>query len=211
MKIQWLGHSSFRIVGSKTVVTDPYGGIGLAFPEVRADIVTVSHGHFDHNAVESVGGEPAVVDDAGMHKIADVTIKGYNTAHDDVQGAKRGGNIIYLITMDGYTIAHLGDLGCMPDHSVLGALEGVDELLIPVGGTYTLDAAGACETVGLLKPRIVVPMHYQTSALAFPLDPVEPFLTGLSGWTIHRLQQSECTITRETLGTPRVLVFNYQK
>ena len=155
MKIQWLGHSSFRIVGSKTVVTDPYGGIGLAFPEVRADIVTVSHGHFDHNAVESVGGEPAVVDDAGMHKIADVTVMGYNTAHDDVQGAKRGGNIIYLITMDGYTIAHLGDLGCMPDHSVLGALEGVDVLLIPVGGNYTIDGAAAAAIVAEVHPRTV--------------------------------------------------------
>ena len=48
MKIQWLGHSSFRILGSKTIVTDPYGEIGLRFPDVRADIVTVSHGHHDH-------------------------------------------------------------------------------------------------------------------------------------------------------------------
>ena len=65
MKIQWLGHSSFRILGSKTIVTDPYGEIGLRFPDVRADIVTVSHGHHDHNAVEAVKGEPAIPGNKG--------------------------------------------------------------------------------------------------------------------------------------------------
>ena len=202
MKIQWLGHSSFRIVGSKTVVTDPYGGIGLAFPEVRADIVTVSHGHFDHNAVESVGGEPAVVDDAGMHKIADVTIKGYNTAHDDVQGAKRGGNIIYLITMDGYTIAHLGDLGCMPDHSVLGALEGVDVLLIPVGGNYTIDGAAAAAIVAEAHPRTVIPMHYKTPGLTVDIADASDFLSRVEG--VEHVPGSEMEITPRM---PRVAVF----
>ena len=105
VKIQWLGHSSFRILGSKTIVTDPYGEIGLRFPDVRADIVTVSHGHHDHNAVEAVKGEPAIVDDAGMHKIADLSIMGYNTAHDDEQGAKRGHNIVFVIQMDGTRVA----------------------------------------------------------------------------------------------------------
>lgn len=139
MKIQWLGHSSFRILGSKTIVTDPYGEIGLRFPDVRADIVTVSHGHHDHNAVEAVKGEPAIVDDAGMHKIADLSIMGYNTAHDDEQGAKRGHNIVFVIQMDGTRVAHLGDIGCIPDHNVLGALQKVDVLLLPVGGNYTID------------------------------------------------------------------------
>lgn len=86
MKIQWLGHSSFRILGSKSVITDPFGEIGLCFPEVRADIVTVSHGHYDHSAVEAVKGEPAIVDDAGPHRVADVLVTGYNTSHDDAQG-----------------------------------------------------------------------------------------------------------------------------
>ena len=145
MKIQWLGHSSFRILGSKTIVTDPYGEIGLRFPDVRADIVTVSHGHHDHNAVEAVKGEPAIVDDAGMHKIADLSIMGYNTAHDDEQGAKRGHNIVFVIQMDGTRVAHLGDIGCIPDHNVLGALQKVDVLLLPVGGNYTIDGEQAAD------------------------------------------------------------------
>lgn len=176
MKIQWLGHSSFRILGSKTIITDPYGDIGLEFPKVRADIVTISHGHYDHNAAERVVGEPAVVDDAGMHRIADVSVMGYNTSHDDVQGAKRGGNIIYIIQMDGYRIAHLGDLGCMPDDSVIGALSRVDVLLIPVGGNYTIDAELAAKIVEEVQPRTVIPMHYKTKNLQVDIGGAEAFL-----------------------------------
>ncbi len=176
MKIQWLGHSSFRIVGSKTIITDPFGDIGLTFPDVRADIVTVSHAHHDHNAVESVLDEPAVVDDTGLHRVADVLVTGYDTAHDDAQGTKRGRNIIFVIQMDGVKIAHLGDLGCMPDHDVLGALQGADVMLIPVGGNYTIDSGLAAQIVRLVAPRTVIPMHYKTKGMTVDVSGVEDFL-----------------------------------
>ncbi len=203
MKIQWLGHSSFRIQGSKTIVTDPYGEIGLDFPDVRADIVTVSHGHHDHNAVEMVKGEPAVVDDAGPHQIGAVSVTGYNTAHDDVQGAKRGGNVVFLIRMDGMRVAHLGDLGCLPDHSVLGALKKVDVLLLPVGGNYTIDGAQAAELVKLIQPRTVIPMHYKTPGLAVEVSGVENFLECLGAQDV-RVPGSEIEITPMT---PKVVLF----
>ena len=183
MKIQWLGHSRFRIVGSKTVVTDPFGGIGLAFPPVRADIVTVSHGHFDHNA-------------------ADGAVRGYNTSHDDAQGAKRGGNIVYLITMDGITIAHLGDLGCMPDHSVLGALEGADVLLIPVGGNYTIDGKTAAAIAAQVRPRTVIPMHYKTPGLTVNVADASDFLSRVEG--VEHIPGSQMDITPRM---PKVAVF----
>ena len=208
MKIQWLGHSSFRITGSKTVVTDPFGGIGLDYPTVRADIVTVSHGHFDHNAVESVSGEPAVVDDAGLHKVADVTIKGYNTAHDDAQGAKRGGNIIYLITMDGCTVAHLGDLGCALSRAQLDRLRGLDALLIPVGGYYTIDASQAQELVEDLKPRIVVPMHYRSDTFGYEvIARLEDFLALRSD--VVRYPGSALEITPHTPTQTAVLTYRF--
>lgn len=176
MKIQWLGHSSFRILGSKSVITDPFGEIGLCFPEVRADIVTVSHGHYDHSAVEAVKGEPAIVDDAGPHRVADVLVTGYNTSHDDAQGALRGGNIVFVINMDGVKVAHLGDLGCIPDHNVLGALQNVDVMLLPVGGHYTIDGETAAEIVRLTRPRTVIPMHYKVPGLTVDVAGAEDFL-----------------------------------
>lgn len=202
MNIQWIGHSSFRISGSKTIITDPYEGIGLDYPEISADIVTVSHGHHDHNAVESVKGDPAIVADAGIRKVADVSITGYNTYHDDVQGAKRGRNVVYVIKMDGVKIAHLGDLGCMPDDSVLGALEGVDVLLIPVGGNYTIDGKTAAALVAEVKPRTVIPMHYKTPNLQVNVAGNEEFLMQLHG--VETVPGSKLEITPMM---PKVVVF----
>ena len=202
MNIQWIGHSSFRISGSKTIITDPYEGIGLDYPEISADIVTVSHGHHDHNAVESVKGDPAIVADAGIRKVADVSITGYNTYHDDVQGAKRGRNVVYVIKMDGVKIAHLGDLGCMPDDSVLGALEGVDVLLIPVGGNYTIDGKTAAALVAEVKPRTVIPMHYKTPNLQVNVAGNEEFLMQLYG--VETVPGSKLEITPMM---PKVVVF----
>ncbi len=202
MNIQWIGHSSFRICGSKSIVTDPFEGVGLEFPQVKADIVTVSHGHHDHNAVQQLVGEPAIVDDAGAHKIADVSVHGYNTYHDDVQGAKRGRNIVYVIKMDGVKIAHLGDLGCMPDDSVLGAISGCDVLLIPVGGNYTIDGKTAAAIVAEVKPRTVIPMHYKTPNLTVNVAGNEEFL-GLCE-TVEIIPGSKLEITPMM---PKVAVF----
>lgn len=202
MIIQWIGHSSFRIRGSKTIITDPYEGIGLDFPELKADIVTVSHGHHDHNAVQMVAGEPAVVADAGIRRVGNVSIVGYNTYHDEEKGAKRGRNVVYVINMDGIKIAHLGDLGCMPDDSIMGAITGVDVLLIPVGGNYTIDGKTAAKIVAEVKPRTVIPMHYKTPGLQVNISGNEEFLA-----LMENVQQVEGSRLELTPLTGKVVVF----
>ena len=202
MIIQWIGHSSFRIRGSKTIITDPYEGIGLVFPELKADIVTVSHGHHDHNAVQMVAGEPAVVADAGIRRVGNVSVAGYNTYHDEEKGAKRGRNVVYVINMDGIKIAHLGDLGCMPDDSILGAITGVDVLLIPVGGNYTIDGKTAAKIVAEVKPRTVIPMHYKTPGLQVNVSGNEEFLA-----LMENVQQVEGSRLELTPLTGKVVVF----
>ena len=202
MIIQWIGHSSFRIRGSKTIITDPYEGIGLDFPELKADIVTVSHGHHDHNAVQMVAGEPAVVADAGIRRVGNVSIVGYNTYHDEEKGAKRGRNVVYVINMDGIKIAHLGDLGCMPDDSIMGAITGVDVLLIPVGGNYTIDGKTAAKIVAEVKPRTVIPMHYKTTGLQVNVSGNEEFLAQM-----ENVQQVEGSRLELTPLTGKVVVF----
>lgn len=202
MIIQWIGHSSFRISGSKTIITDPYEGIGLDYPEVTADIVTVSHGHHDHNAVHAVAGDPAVISDAGARRIADVSIVGYHTYHDDAQGAQRGRNVVYVIRMDGVKIVHLGDLGCMPDDSVLGAIDRADVLLIPVGGNYTIDAKTAAKIVDEVKPRTVIPMHYKTPSLQVNVSGSEEFLS-----LMEDVQVVPGSFVRLSPMMPRVAVF----
>jgi L-ascorbate metabolism protein UlaG (beta-lactamase superfamily) len=100
--------------------------------------------------------------------------------HDADDGVERGANAMFLIEVDGVRIVHCGDLGQRElSAEQLSQLGKVDLLLVPVGGTYTVDGPQAAAIVRQVKPRIVVPIHYKTPALKFDLAPVEPFLDAL--------------------------------
>lgn len=184
MDITSLGLSSFKIRGkSATVVTDPYDSeaVGLKFPKnVEADVVTISHGHADHNKSSNVGGTPFVIDGPGEYEIKGVAVIGLSTFHDDKEGAERGKNTIYRIEIEGLVIVHLGDLGHVLSSARVDDLDGVDILCIPVGGFYSLDAAKAAQVIADIEPRIVIPMHYgrpELNAKIFgQLAPVATFL-----------------------------------
>ncbi len=177
MKIRYLGHSCFVFTESTgtSIVTDPYGKIGFRMPSVSADAVTVSHGHYDHCNVKAVGGDPVVINEEGKYEVGGVTIKAIKSYHDDKNGAKRGENLIFKFRMDGLEVCHLGDLGEECSSSLIETLLPVHVLLIPVGGTYTIDAEQAKEYVDRIMPSIVIPMHYKTKGLEMDLDKVDEF------------------------------------
>ena len=163
MDITYLGHASFRIRGKSTVVvTDPYSpDVGLKFPKhIEADIVTVSHDHGDHNCVSQVEGSPFVIKGPGEYEIKGVGVVGFSTFHDEQKGELRGRNTMYRIEIDGISIVHLGDLGHMLSNDDIEALDGVNVLLVPVGGLHTIDATRASQIVNEIEPSIVIPMHY---------------------------------------------------
>jgi len=179
MKIRWLGHASFLLQAEdgKRIITDPFDtSVGYPVKENEADIVTVSHDHFDHNYISAIKGNPQVIRSAGEHNIAGVIIKGLSAFHDASKGSQRGKNIIFSIAIDGMNVVHLGDLGHTLDEAELKEIGKVDILLIPVGGFFTINFADADEVVRQIKPRIAIPMHYKTSAISFPIDGVERFL-----------------------------------
>lgn len=200
MEIIHLGHSSFKIKGKQaTLVTDPFSPqmTGLKFPQVSADIVTISHQHDDHNKASLVNGAPQVFSGPGEYEVKGVKILGVSTFHDSSQGAERGKNTVYQIKMDGLTLVHLGDLGHKLETEEVEALNGVDILLVPVGGVYTLDGKGAVQVVGQLEPRIVIPMHYQVTGLKFELEAVDKFLKELGKEGV--VPQPKLTITKDKL------------
>lgn len=163
MDITYLGHASFKIKGkTATLVTDPFDQkVGLKFPKVEADIVSVSHSHFDHSATDLVQGEPFVVNGPGEYEVKGVEVVGVSSFHDDKRGAERGQNTIYNFKIDKLNIAHLGDLG--QDSLSTEQVEeigNVDILLLPVGGFYTIDAQTASKIAASLEPKIIIPMHY---------------------------------------------------
>ena len=164
MKIRYLGHSCFMLTESTgtTIVTDPYGAIGYKMPSVKADAVTVSHGHYDHNNVGAVKGSPVIFDEEGTYEIGGVDVTAIKSYHDDENGERRGDNLIFKFRMDGLEICHLGDLGEECSSALIEMLLPVHVLLIPVGGNYTIDAEQAKEYVDRIMPAIVIPMHYKT-------------------------------------------------
>ena len=179
MIIKPLGHSCFLLEESTgtTVITDPYSSdIGITLPSVRADVVTVSHAHYDHNNVAAVSGDPMVISMPGMHDVKGVQIFGLNTYHDENNGTRRGSNVIFNIRMDGVNVCHLGDVGHGPSPMMIEAIGPVDILLVPVGGNYTIDAEIAKEYVDRLMPSVIIPMHYKTDDIDLDIDGVESFL-----------------------------------
>ncbi|HHV63253.1 MAG TPA: MBL fold metallo-hydrolase [Firmicutes bacterium] len=180
MRLRWFGHACFMITSSSSgvkILTDPFDEtVGYAVPSVKADIVTVSHDHFDHNNVKCVEGDPVVVKTPGKHEVKGIRIHGVATYHDAEAGRKRGRNVVFVADVDGLQVCHLGDLGHTLDPVKVGEIGHVDVLMVPVGGNFTIDAEAATKVVDALKPAVVIPMHYKTPALAFPIDPVDKFL-----------------------------------
>lgn len=171
MQITYLGHSAFSLKGKDgTVVTDPFNdNVGFKMPKVTADLVTVSHQHPDHTAIDRVTpsarrDKPFIIDAIGEYEIAGISVFGFSTFHDATQGSERGANIIYAIHLDGLVVVHLGDLGHTLDDALVEKIGGVDVLLCPVGGVYTIDPKTAVEVIQSIEPSYIIPMHYKTAA-----------------------------------------------
>jgi len=192
MKIRWLGHASFLITADNgtRIITDPYiVGNGLGYGEIKdaADVVTVSHDHFDHNNVASVGGDPKVVKEPA--EASGIKFEGVATHHDASGGSERGNNTIFCMDIDGVRVCHLGDLGHPLNDQQVADIGKVDVLLVPVGGFFTIDAKVSSEVCDKLNPRVIIPMHYKNEKCQFPISGVDDFLEGKR--SVRKLDSSE--------------------
>ena len=192
LTLTWHGQACFVLQSPSgtRVVMDPIPGeIGYTPPgDIAADAITISHEHQDHNNVALVKGKPKILrglteDKKGWTsvkaKVKDVSIRSVGVYHDPNQGKDRGLNAVFVFEAAGQRIAHLGDLGHELTDQQLKEIGPVDVVLVPVGGTYTIDAAGATRVIEQLRPStIVIPMHYKTDVLKIPLATVDAFLAG---------------------------------
>jgi len=202
MKVKWLGHASFLITSEEglKIITDPYsvgGGINYGRIEESADIVLVSHKHGDHDNVATVKGKPAIVNAPGKRNIKGVDFQGIPSYHDEVKGKQRGQNLIFCFNLDGIRICHLGDLGHQLDGSQIADINGVDILLIPVGGHFTLDARDASKICEKLNPGVVIPMHYKTNKCEYMIAGVNDFLKGKTD--VRQLNTAETEFQKKLL------------
>jgi len=172
VSITYNGHSCFTVSSEGcSIVFDPYspGSVpGLKPLRLEADAVLCSHGHGDH-------GYAAAVKTSG--RALPFALETITCPHDDAGGAKRGMNIIHILTMGAVRLAHMGDIGYPLPENDLALLRGVDVLLLPVGGYYTIDAMQANALADETGTRVVIPMHYRTASSGFPvIAPLEDFL-----------------------------------
>ncbi len=190
MQVEWYGQSAFRLASSETTVAiDPFGdmsalasvrGMKFDYPPiagVEAQLLLVTHEHIDHNGVEAIGGEPTILrSTAGKLESPIGEVTAVASEHDETAGTERGPNTIFVFTLDGVRVCHMGDFGQseLRDEQAT-AIGEIDLLILPVGGGPTIGADGAAAIVERLQPQWVVPMHYRTPRIGF-LETEEAFL-----------------------------------
>ncbi len=204
LKLTWHGHSCFTLEEKGyAIVLDPFDdGYVPGFGNLRleADQVLCSHGHADHNAVRCV----KIRKDAASKKNP-FSITEIHSWHDDAKGAKRGENVIRIYDDGEYKIAHMGDIGCPPTPEQKEALKGIDVMLMPVGGFYTMEPEDVHALVAELKPRMLVPMHYKGKGFGYDvIAPLDKY-TALCNDVIY-LEKSELSLPEDDADGTVVLV-----
>jgi len=177
IRIRWHGHACFEISNEKNIVIDPHDGIsiGIPPPRAKADLILITHEHYDHNKSRVVEKEGSIIVKENR-KINGIEIETFSAYHDKFRGERRGEIKIFKINFEGIKICHLGDLGHILEEETLRKIGKIDILFIPVGGVFTIDAREAVELCKKIDTKVIIPMHYKIEGLSLRIDGIEPFI-----------------------------------
>lgn len=218
MRITYLGHSCFLVEArdQTRAIIDPYlhgsydGAVQYAPVDQAADVVLVSHDHPDHSAADSIPGEPRVIIHPTEEKVGALSVSGILVDHDETGGSERGKNTICILDDGDLRLVHLGDLGHLLDAAAVESIGRVDILLVPVGGFFTIDHKAAAQVVDALAPSVVIPMHYKTPKIGFPIDSADAFLKTQNA--VQHPKDPTVELTRSSLPAERTtLVLPYAR
>ena len=191
MRMRFLGHAAFDLqIEGQRLCLDPHrpGALGGRFglPEIIGpfDALVVSHSHEDHAAWTPALGTTRWID--ADTDIGALQMRFRAVPHDGQQGLRMGMSRMMSMQGEGLRVVHCGDVGCWNDQDVRW-LRGCDLLLVPVGGTFTIDGSRAAELVDAVEPSWVVPMHAADPRVDLELEGIGPFVEAL-GWPCVDLQ-----------------------
>jgi L-ascorbate metabolism protein UlaG (beta-lactamase superfamily) len=175
IKVEWLGHACFKISNKLKIYIDPFD----LKDEEKADLIFITHEHYDHCSLADIkkiakDDTLVIITEDCIAKLRDfktfpvlpgksyeakgikfLTVPAYNLSK---AFHTRASNWVgYVIEVEGIKIYHAGDTDFVPE---MKELKGIDIALMPVGGTYTMNAEEAAKAVNSFKPKIAIPMHF---------------------------------------------------
>jgi L-ascorbate metabolism protein UlaG (beta-lactamase superfamily) len=219
LTLRSLGHTAFLFTGGgPRILVNPFRRIGCTAgfpsPAQPADIVMVSSRLFDEGYLNELPGNPRVLAEPGVYDFENLRIQGVSTPHDREGGRRFGNNTIWRWTQAGITVVHMGGAATplrVEEQILLGR---PDVLLVPVGGgpkAYTPEEA--VQAVQVLRPKVVIPTHYLTTAASDTCDlkPLDDFLALMQGVPITRAPQGALSIRPSDLPNEgmRIQVYQY--
>jgi hypothetical protein len=176
MEISYFGNSYFVLkINDLRIAIDPHDGesIGLKRWESEAEILIISHDHYDHNAKEVIRDKPQIINREGFFDLKEVKVKTIKYYHDQCKGKLFGHTLISIIYSETGKIIHFGDIGAIPSERIISELKNPLLALIPAGGVTTIDSKQFLELVDLVKPEFVIPMHYWIKGLYLPINELD--------------------------------------
>ncbi|HEX9744102.1 MAG TPA: MBL fold metallo-hydrolase [bacterium] len=176
--LEWLGHSCFRLTSESgtRILIDPFDdSIGYKVPPYECEILLLSHNHYDSCARHLVKKGCQIIDRKGTHQAGDLIIKAHPAWHDKLKGKDYGEVLIFSFELDGLKWAYFSHIGSLPRDWVFEEIGDIDVAFIPVGGVFALGPHEAKLLVDRIKPKLVVPMHFDTLSLSFTLLPLDEF------------------------------------